>query len=116
MRTELAKLDGQRLRFSGTIERFGSKRGWKGSTLKTVLLRHVRRYDKGLVVTDHLWFTAGRAWEAKGMEPGATVAFDARVGIYEKGYKGHREDVFVTEGIDYRLERPTRVMIVQERT
>jgi len=112
MRKELKKLIGQRLRFTGEIERYGVKRGWKGREEKTVLLRNIRRDGETEVVTDHLWFTAGKTWVASGMAPGAKVAFQARVGKYVKGYQGYREDVISTVSIDYRLERPTKAEVI----
>lgn len=116
MRNQLKAIDGERLRFTARIERFGTKRGWKGKSERTVLLRDIRKDGDDTIVTDHLWFTAGKTWSADGVAPGAIVSFDARVGIYEKGYKGHREDVMTSFGTDYRLERPTRLSVLERST
>lgn len=58
-------------------------------------------------VADHVWFTCSKSWD--NLIANDIVEFDARVGKYEKGYKGYREDVFNPVSIDYRLERPTKV-------
>jgi len=109
MREQLKNIDGTRMRFSAIVERFGTKTGWEGEILDTILLKDVRRVDTGEIVTDHLWFTKGKSW----MEclPDSVVEFDARVTMYEKGYKGYREDVYKPTSIDYKLERPTKVKI-----
>lgn len=115
MRKQLKAIDGERLRFTARVERFGSKRGWKGAPERTVLLRDVRRDGTEAILTDHLWFTAGKTWSISGLAPGAKIAFDARVGTYEKGYRGRRDDVLTSYGIDYRLERPTRLSVIKDK-
>ena len=44
------------------------------------------------------------------LSPGDVVEFCARVSAYEKGYKGHKDDV-LNRPIerDYRLSRPTKI-------
>jgi len=103
---------GKRLRFTGVFERYGSKRAYRGPDLRTVLLVDVRLVDTGQIVTDHLWFTEtkGLSRLERGLEPGDTLTFDARVETYKKGYQGRRakewgEDWTET---DYRLKWPTK--------
>lgn len=110
MRKELRKMNGERLRFSATVERFGYKRAFRGPDIKTVLLIAVKSLPDNELVTDHLWFVKGKSWD--GIQPGDVIEFDARVGVYEKGYKGHRDDIFEPVTSDYRLERPTKIMKV----
>jgi hypothetical protein len=45
---------------------------------------------------------------------GTTFEFDARVDAYVKGYQGRRaEELGLTSfGIDYHLERPTKVTVI----
>ena len=105
-RTELAKRNGKRFRVKATIERFGTKRGWKGRELQTVLFRNVID-EAGAPLADHLWITAGK-WSS-GLKPGDAISFDARVDEYEKGYFGRRDDVYVEASRDWHLERPTKV-------
>lgn len=112
MRTELKAINGERKRFTARIERFGSKRAFRGPDIKTILLVDVKAASDGMPITDHLWFAKGKRWD--GIQPGDVVEFDARVGMYEKGYKGHRDDVFNPASKDYRLERPTKIVKVAQ--
>jgi hypothetical protein len=118
-REELKPLNGQRLRFRARIERFGTKKAYRGWPIETMLLADVCVAATGQQVTDHLWFRVGtterRAKWARNLAAGMVIEFDARVDSYWSGYCGRREDVYVPEGVDYHLERPTRVAIVQRR-
>jgi hypothetical protein len=102
----------ERHTYTATFTRFGSKHAYRGDDIKTLLLSDVRL--NGQIVTDHLWFTCGVTWERLDLQPNDLVQFDARVSQYEKGYKGHREDVFAPVLTDYRLERPTRVRKIEQ--
>jgi len=115
MRYTLEAHDGERLRFRGTVERFGAKRGWRGRQLETILFSDVRLVETGELMTDHIWFTSG-AWSL-GLIDGDTVEFDARVDSYEKGYKGGRAERLglATYDIDYHLERPSKVVVVSRK-
>lgn len=108
----LGQMIGIRSRFRGTVERFGSKRAYRGPDITTILLRDVVHEATGEIVTDHLWFTSGK-WSAS-VKIGDTIVFDARVGEYLKGYRGRREDVYSPMEVDYRLERPTKMRVVSE--
>lgn len=106
MRKEL-KIIGSRERhvFTATFIRFGFRDGYKGP-VKTILLQDVLL--DGKIVTDHLWFDLTKGFESADLLPGDVVEFCARVSIYEKGYKGYRNDVFDRPiEKDYRLSRPT---------
>lgn len=107
MREELKKIKGQRIKFSAIISKYGFKRAYRGPDLKTVLLIDVKDVVNNITVADHLWFTCGKSWEP--FCEGDVIEFEARVGIYQKGYKGRREDVFNPVSYDYRLERPTKM-------
>lgn len=111
MRKALKTLDGQRLTFTATIERFGSKNGFKGP-LPTVLLTDVKIEGTDEMVTDHVWFTKGKSWDK--CKEGALVCFDARVTVYTKGYKGRNENIRMENPTakDYRLDRPTKVKML----
>ena len=110
MRKKLRKLEGERLRFSATVERFGEKSAFRGPPIPTILLIDVHLAEAEEVLTDHLWFTRGKSWSS--CKLGCLVSFDARVSRYEKGYRGYREDVFDKPAtLDFRLERPTRVAV-----
>lgn len=110
MRSKLKAINGQRMRFTATVERFGEKSAFKGAPIPTVLLKNIRILETDEQVTDHLWFTKGKSWEECVI--GGIVEFDARVTTYEKGYKGYRDDVYDSPvKTDYKLERPTKVEV-----
>jgi hypothetical protein len=109
MRKQLAEINNVRAVFRAIVVRFGEKKAYKGPPLKTILLQDVRdRHNR--VMTDHLWFTAGKWSETLGLEPGDEIEFEARVSQYRKGYRGRREDFDLpAPSIDYRLSFPTKV-------
>ena len=107
MRKKLKSINGKRTRFAGVVDRLGTKRGWTGDALPTVLLKNIYMVsDSGNILTDHLWMNVGKQLE--NVEIGDVVEFDARVTPYEKGYRGY--DSYLDTTIDYRLERPTKVV------
>lgn len=114
MRKKLRNMNGQRMRFTATVERFGEKSSFRGPPAKTVLLGNVCVAGDESIVTDHIWFTKGKSWDAT--VAGCTVEFDARVTKYEKGYKGNREVYDSPITIDYRLERPTKVEVKHKKS
>jgi hypothetical protein len=115
MRQDLEALNGIRMRFTAKVERFGTKPAWNSPLpLRTILLSHVRRLDTGDEVADHLWFAKGAAWS--GVGEGDHVEFDARVTTYIKGYQGSRVELMwdrPAPELDYRLERPTKVIRIR---
>ena len=113
MRHALQALEEVRATFTGTFERFGSKRGWQGREDKTVLLRGIVD-TAGNAVCDHLWFNHTVAFARLRLQPGDVVTFDARVKEYVKGYFGRRDEVYRPVEVDYKLSHPTRVRKVQE--
>ena len=108
MREKLAVKNNERLKFTGTFERYGSKKGWGGKMLKTILLKDLLDSDGG-PACDHLWFSLTKAFAALGLQPGDRVEFFARVKRYTKGYYGYREDVYKPIETDYKLSHPTKV-------
>lgn len=108
-RTGLKARDGQRFRVRAYVERFGAKRGFRGSVEQTVLLRNVCDTETGAMLCDHVWFSAGK-WSAD-LVPGCCVEFNGRVADYEKGYQGCR-DVDKPPGRDWKLMRPTKIVVV----
>lgn len=101
MRKEL-KIIGSRDRhvFTATFIRFGFRDGYKGP-VKTILLQDVLL--DGKIVTDYLWFDLTKGFESADLLPGDVVEFCARVSIYEKGYKGYRNDVFDGKNFQKRI-------------
>lgn len=115
MRKELKQINGQRMGFTGVFARYGHKNGYKGP-IRTLLFTDVRRVDTGKIITDHVWFTITKGFEALQGElvEGSTVSFNARVSKYEKGYKGYREDVYAPVEYDYRLSYPTKIKLSKQ--
>lgn len=111
MRKDLRKLNGKRLAFTATVERFGKRSGYKGE-LDTILLVGVKLEGENNVITDHLWFTRGKSWDE--CKEGSVVRFEARISSYVKGYKGHdfMRQLENPQTKDYRLERPTKVKVL----
>jgi hypothetical protein len=109
MREALKARNGCRIKCRARIERFGSKRAYKGPDIVTLLLRNVICIKTGELLTDHLWFKAGK-W-SKPLLAGDEIEFEARATPYMKGYRGRREDAWDAPPIeeDWRLERPTKV-------
>jgi hypothetical protein len=108
MRQALGLHEGQRIKARAKIERYGSRHG-----ASTYLLRDVADASTNRQLTVHLWIAVGK-W-AQGLRPGDTIAFDARVAIYAKGYVGRRDDIDKPAALDWHLERPTKVEISRVR-
>jgi len=104
-------LNGQRFRCKATVGKFGTKLGYKGKSLPTIMLKNVIDPKTETLLTDHLWFTMGK-W-ADELQVGDTIEFDARVAEYEKG-EGRRDDNHPIK-IDYRLERPTKIVKILKK-
>jgi hypothetical protein len=113
LRTELGKFhEAGRKRFKGVFSRFGEKTGYKGKRETTVLLKEVVDFDSERCVADHLWFTMGKQFERLELKKGDTLAFNARVTMYEKGFRGNKYgkesgNDADRKGVDYRLSYPT---------
>jgi len=111
MRRELAKKEGERKKFSAVFARLGKKVNYKGYTEETILLTNVTDLETKRVVTDHIWFSYTKGFQAIELEAGIRIEFDARVKEYFKGYvnKGYKIDRRQT---DYKLSHPTKVKLI----
>ena len=108
MRTELKTINGLRARFVGVFVRYGVKNGWRGRTEQTVLLSDIRDAATDRPICDHLWFNLTLGFSRINLAEGDEVEFDARVRPYQKGYQGHRDEVFANVETDYKLSFPTQ--------
>lgn len=111
MRTELQALDGRRVTFTATFDRYGAYR--KGSVAgRTILLKDVRTLD-GRFIAQHIWlnYTAGFDKEGEFVS-GERVQFTAMVKPYVKGYFGDRIDDRLARPytVDYRFTYPRDVV------
>ena len=110
MRTQLKKLNNQRLVFTADFGEYGTKSNWHGYPETTILLKNVRFQD-GKLATDHIWFTERKRLGSLELEVGDRITFEARITRYVKGYW---KDGRVS---DYKLSNPTKlkkIMIVKQ--
>lgn len=113
MRTSLKSIDQVRKKFRGVYQREGKKINFKGYSETTILLGPVTD-ESGKVVTDHLWFSKTKGFEALGMlSQGDIIEFEARVTNYRKGYVNKRINVN-QRSVDYKLSRPTKMIVVKK--
>lgn len=97
----------ERLRFRGTVIRFGKTRGKKAWRKQTVLLRDLFTIDgqkvpKGLpATTDHVWLCVGKQIDNAKLRHGDMVEFNARVRWYRKA-----------GGCDLKLSHHTKLTVI----
>lgn len=104
MRTNLKERNRIREKFTGKIEKYGTKKAYRGDFYeKTILLKDVKDED-GKTLTDHLWFSWNQGFECLGeLKKGEEIEFIARVKSY---MKGRWCDEFYK---DYKLNYPTKI-------
>lgn len=108
MREKLEEIKDVRGTFIGTFVREGTKRGYKGD-LPTILLKDITDIE-GNFITDHLWFNYTKGFANLGkLNEGDKIQFNARSKVYEKGYKGRRDDVYYPIEQDYKLSHPSKI-------
>ncbi len=66
LRAALVPLLGKRMRFVGTVARYGHKPGWLAPE-HTILLLKVK--CAGKLVADHVWLTVGKRLQALSLKP-----------------------------------------------
>lgn len=108
MRYQLKNINGQRMPFIATVERFGTKKNlYTRLPDKTILLKDVKFAETGKPATTHIWFTVGKTIDALNLSEGDIIKFEARVAEYVKGFVNYRE--YIDERtLDYKLNRPTK--------
>lgn len=110
MRQAFKKRDGERFTLKATVKRYGGKlteisRLGVYSWQETILLVDVIDASTGEYLTDHVWFKVGLTFERLMAQTGDTIQFDARIDSYVK-----------RSGIDYHLERPTKIKVLSSNT
>lgn len=113
MRKELAKRDGLRKAFTATFTRTGKKTNFKGYSEDTLLLTDVRDAETGEAISDHVWFTYSRTFEAANLRPGMRISFEARVKEYVKGYVSKPLGVN-RQRKDFKLSHPTKIAVITD--
>jgi hypothetical protein len=108
MRQKLKKINGQREKFIGIFERFGTKINYKGFPESTILLKNIKNLSEKKIA-DHLWFNYTKQFQKlDNLKQGDIIEFEARVKQYVKGYVNYREWIDNRE-IDYKLSYPTKI-------
>lgn len=110
MRKELEKKDGERKKFIATVSRLGKKTNYLGHREDTILLVNIADAETNQPVTEHLWFSFTKGFEAAGIKPGDTIEFTARVRKYSKGYVNRRYGIDKKQ-TDYRLSHPSGIVV-----
>lgn len=113
MRKELAKKEGERKKFEATVSRLGKKTNYLGHREDTILLVNIIDVATNQVVTEHLWFSFTKGFEAARIRPGDTIEFVARIRQYSKGYVNHRHGIDNRRN-DYRLSHPTNIVVKKQ--
>jgi hypothetical protein len=107
MRKELKDKHEQRLLFTATVERFGTKANYHGYSQSTILLKNVQFASTEESPADHIWFTVGKTIEALKLSAGDAIQFEARISAYTKGYVNRQANINNAK-TDYKLNRPTK--------
>ena len=119
MRIELKNLGSEkRYTFTARVGRQGTKSGWQGEVVHTILLHNVRLKENGKKVTNHIWFTFGLNFEDSECQEGDMISFSARVSTYNKGWQGKKSEEYgeYRSEQDWKLERPTKIKIIEKET
>lgn len=117
MRIELKNLGSEkRYTFTARVGRQGTKPGWQGEIIDTILLNNVKLKENGKEVTSHIWFILGTNFENSECQEGDIIEFSARVSYYEKGWRGKKAEEYGESRTekDWKLERPTKIKIIQK--
>ena len=102
MRSELKKVVGQKQKFRGIFERYGTKSNWyTGKIERTVLVKDVTNYA-GKMITNHLWFNYTKKLEVLKLKEGDRIQFYGIVKPYIKGYE--------KDQIDYKITYPSKIV------
>jgi hypothetical protein len=112
LRAELKNNHERRLKFTASFGRYGSRADWNGYAEKTLLLTNVC-FEDGSHATDHVWITETKECRSLGpFQPGQKLAFEARIGSYEKGYT-YRGQALTPVKTDFKLNRLTRIRKIE---
>lgn len=111
MRKELAKTEGQRKKFRAVFVKVGKKTNYKGYPEETILLKNIVDEETNKIVTDHLWFSFTKGFENIVLTEGVTIAFEARVKAYRKGYVNSKYQINKST-TDFKLSHPTKITLV----
>ena len=110
MRNQLKKMVEERAQFTGTFERFGTKRGWRGQIESTILLVNIKD-ENGRIVEKFAWFNVGKRFKALILRKGYVVSFSAKVEkCLRENYDSYTEDC--KKSSFYKLVNPTKIAVI----
>ncbi|MFO1547713.1 hypothetical protein ABC418_11405 [Lactiplantibacillus plantarum] len=112
-RTKLGKIGNQeRHTFTAIFGRYGYKSGYHGES-PTILLKYIKL--DGRIITEHLWCNLTGGFKGLNeLHEGDAIQFDGRITSYTKGYQGYREDIERSSKKDYKIERPTKLSVINK--
>ena len=111
MREALQPYLGQRITVTGRVQRFGTRPGWNGSKLPTLLVGPVLD-AQGAEITDHLWIQIGQRIALADPQPGDLFTWTGTVRPYTRRRKPIGPGPALTER-DLGLAYPTRCAVVK---
>jgi hypothetical protein len=111
MRKSLKAAEGERMTFRARFVKTGKKVSFTGYSEETLLLQEVREVVSGKKVSDHVWFSYTKGFQALRLVPGCELEFDARVKEYTKGYVNRKAGIDQRTK-DYKLSNPTKIKMI----
>lgn len=112
MRKELERINGQRIKISATVKRYGTRFGWDGRVFEPILLMDIRDID-GNVLADYLCMNETRVLSRLDLVPGDTIEFESRLMKYPENYQGDELAYFEPIYIDAKALYPTKFNVVR---
>lgn len=106
MRKQLQIIEGKKLRFRATVDRFGYRPDDRGLIITTICLDHITYAGSEKEIADHSWFDVTKTIASLNLKPGDVVEFDAKVEAYQKGYRNIKRGID-DRTRDYKLSSPT---------
>ncbi|HVA92413.1 MAG TPA: hypothetical protein VNL71_21530 [Chloroflexota bacterium] len=110
MREALQPYIGQRIRVTAPVQRLGTRIGWTGIKLPTLLVGPVLDAD-GATLADHLWLHVGRRIAAVAPQPGDVLTLTGRVKPYTRRRRQYHGTAVRVES-DLGLAYPARCAVV----
>jgi len=108
MRKKLGEKEGERKKFKAIFNRLGKKVNFNGYSEDTILLTDVTDIETNKILTDHIWFSYTKGFEAIKLSKGACIEFEARVVSYRKGYVNSKYKIN-KQTEDFKLSHPTKI-------
>jgi hypothetical protein len=108
MRARLAAQKDERKTFRAQYSKIGKKKNYRGYSEDTILLTNIIDISTNEKITDHVWFTFSKSFDALNLQIGDVIEFDARIKGYKKGYVSKALGINQRTS-DYKLSHPTKI-------